>query len=305
MRRAVAGGAGRVPRRRRAGAGAGPLGRGRATPATSSRRRRRWRWGGAGRPRRWPCCRALLARESFQDVIRIAGPRGAGRHRRRAGAAHPGGGLRRPGHASRRGGRPWRVSPGLPKGPALPARARELLERALDDRDFRVRMEAASGLVTLADARAIPALERATRAELDGRAKRRLREAVRDLTREGPAGGAGQKLSRRGRAPAQRAGRDAEPAGADGEQRPVRGRRQTAVRGKPARRPRPPSRRGNKPRRPDADRTASQKRRRPERRDRTPRPNATVVSRLGWLKRRRASQRGVQGSVRTSISSEP
>ena len=66
----------------------------------------------------------------------------------------------------------------LAEGTPLARRARELLERALDDGDFRVRIEAAAGLVTLGDAKAIPALERAARAELDGRAKRRLREAM-------------------------------------------------------------------------------------------------------------------------------
>ncbi|HEY0707672.1 MAG TPA: HEAT repeat domain-containing protein, partial [Polyangia bacterium] len=74
-------------------------------------------------------------------------------------------------------------------------RARELLERGLDDRDFRVRMEAAAGLATLGDSRSVPALERAARAELDGRAKRRLREAVTDINEHGTTSEQTRKLS--------------------------------------------------------------------------------------------------------------
>src|SRR6185436_2082184 len=61
----------------------------------------------------------------------------------------------------------------------------ELLEKALDDRDFRVRIESAQGLATLADLRAVPALERALAAELDGRGRRRIREALTDLRERG------------------------------------------------------------------------------------------------------------------------
>jgi aminopeptidase N len=74
-----------------------------------------------------------------------------------------------------------RLSDGTPHARA----ARELSENALDDRDFRVRIEAAQSLATLADPRAVPALERALAAELDGRARRRMREAITDLRERG------------------------------------------------------------------------------------------------------------------------
>ena len=63
--------------------------------------------------------------------------------------------------------------------------AREIEEKGLDDRDFRVRIEAAQSLAMLADLRAVPALERALAAELDGRARRRIREAITDLRERG------------------------------------------------------------------------------------------------------------------------
>jgi len=63
--------------------------------------------------------------------------------------------------------------------------ARERIEGWLCDPDFRVRMEAASALAVLADARAVPAIEVALHAELDGRAKRRMREAISELREKG------------------------------------------------------------------------------------------------------------------------
>lgn len=62
--------------------------------------------------------------------------------------------------------------------------AREFLEARLADPDFRVRGEVAAGLARLGDAQAIGAIERALAAELDGRARRRMREAAAEL-REG------------------------------------------------------------------------------------------------------------------------
>jgi aminopeptidase N len=61
---------------------------------------------------------------------------------------------------------------------------REFLEDRFDDPDFRVRGDIAAGLARLGDADAVPAIERALAAELDGRARRRMREAITDL-REG------------------------------------------------------------------------------------------------------------------------
>jgi aminopeptidase N len=139
----------------------------------------------------------------------------------------------------------------LTEGTQNARRGRELLERALDDRDFRVRMEAASGLVTLQDGRAIPALERAARAELDGRARRRLREAMAELTEKGRPAEHARKLTEelerlrkevgdmRGRLEKLelRSNGVAGPNGEGGKKRPESS----------ARRPRPRTRRGLKP----------------------------------------------------------
>jgi aminopeptidase N len=73
----------------------------------------------------------------------------------------------------------------LAEGTLEARRARELTEPALEDRDFRVRIEAAAALALLGDARAIPSLERAAAAELDGRARRRIRAAIAELRDRG------------------------------------------------------------------------------------------------------------------------
>jgi aminopeptidase N len=135
----------------------------------------------------------------------------------------------------------------LCEGTASARRARELLERALGDRDFRVRMEAASGLITLGDSRSIPALERAARAELDGRAKRRLREAVVDIVERGAAAEQSRKVG----AEVERLRRELldmrqrlEKIEQRGEESSTPAKRGV---GRTNRRPRPPSRRGAKP----------------------------------------------------------
>ena len=188
----------------------------------------------------------LLDRPSFQDVHPRAGAGGAGRHRRRAGAA---GRWRRPTRAGPRFQARRAALQGVARiaeGTALGRRARELLERGLDDEDFRVRVEATAGLVTLGDAKAVPAMERAMRAELDGRVKRRLREAIRDIAEKGRPVEQARKLAEeverlrnelgdlRGRLERVEVSRDG-------------GRKRSDE--KPVRRPRPPSRRGSKPRR--------------------------------------------------------
>ena len=73
----------------------------------------------------------------------------------------------------------------LAEGTLHVRRARERIEGWLCDSDFRVRMEAASALALLADVRAVPAIEVALHAELDGRAKRRMREAISELRERG------------------------------------------------------------------------------------------------------------------------
>jgi aminopeptidase N len=59
--------------------------------------------------------------------------------------------------------------------------ARELIEDCMRDPDFRVRGEAASALGRLGLAEAVPAIERVLAAELDGRARRRMGDAIRVL----------------------------------------------------------------------------------------------------------------------------
>jgi aminopeptidase N len=60
-------------------------------------------------------------------------------------------------------------------------RVREHLESQLDDADPHLRIEAVHALVVLADPKCRSALRRAVERELDGRVKRRLREALREL----------------------------------------------------------------------------------------------------------------------------
>jgi hypothetical protein len=82
----------------------------------------------------------------------------------------------------------------LAEGTANSRRARERLEACLADPDFRVRMDAAMALVEIGDVRSIPAIERARAGELDGRAKRRFRNAVTQLREKGSGGEKLRKL---------------------------------------------------------------------------------------------------------------
>jgi aminopeptidase N len=126
----------------------------------------------------------LLGRPSFQDVVRSRTIEGLGATgdeealpvvRREYRAAAP--------FQSRRAA--LAATTRLAEGTLHARTARELLEKGLDDRDFRVRIESAQSLATIADPRAVPALERALAAELDGRARRRIREAITDLRERG------------------------------------------------------------------------------------------------------------------------
>jgi aminopeptidase N len=82
----------------------------------------------------------------------------------------------------------------LAEGTANARRARERLEAVLADPDFRVRMDASLALAELGDARSISAIERARAGELDGRVKRRFRNAVTQLREKGAAGDKLHKL---------------------------------------------------------------------------------------------------------------
>ena len=64
---------------------------------------------------------------------------------------------------------------------ATDRRAREHLEELLDDNDFSLRLDVARALNELGDARARSALGARVQVELDPRARRRMKEAIRDL----------------------------------------------------------------------------------------------------------------------------
>jgi aminopeptidase N len=82
----------------------------------------------------------------------------------------------------------------LAEGTGNARRARERLEAVLADPDFRVRMDAALALAELGDVRSISAIERARSAELDGRVKRRFRNAITQLREKGAPGDKLRKL---------------------------------------------------------------------------------------------------------------
>jgi aminopeptidase N len=69
----------------------------------------------------------------------------------------------------------------LSRGTGLARAAREAIEERLRDGDFRVRTEAAMALGRLGLVDAVPAIRSALAGELDGRTKRRMNEAIRDL----------------------------------------------------------------------------------------------------------------------------
>ena len=69
----------------------------------------------------------------------------------------------------------------LARGTGLARAARELIEPRLADRDFRVRGEAAVALARLGLARSDSGAPARPAGELDGRARRRMADAIRDL----------------------------------------------------------------------------------------------------------------------------
>ena len=202
----------------------------------------------AARPRRWPsgCARAtpayfveaeaalalgetrspqalallppLLDRPSFQDVIAQRAPsRGWADRRRARAAAHP----RR--LAARRA---WFRARRAVVAALAELGARHAASRA-PAREFD--RGAPRAIATSACAarrrwrwrgsawpRRIPAIERALAGELDGRARRRMNDAIRDLRERHAPGRGGPPAARRGRAPARRdrqAARAPRPAG--------------------------------------------------------------------------------------------
>ncbi|HMF43731.1 MAG TPA: M1 family aminopeptidase [Polyangia bacterium] len=123
---------------------------------------------------------SLLDRPSYQDVIRSRAIEGLGR----SGDERAFPILRE----AWRGGLPWvtrraivAAAAELARGTGIARAAREFVEARLADRDFRVRGEAAVALARLGSVEATAALRAARAAELDGRARRRIEEAIRDL----------------------------------------------------------------------------------------------------------------------------
>jgi aminopeptidase N len=122
----------------------------------------------------------LLDRPSYQDVIRSRAIEGLGKS-----------GDERAFPIIReawRGSAPWvtrraivAALADLARGTGIVRAAREFIETRLSDRDFRVRGEAASALARLGAIEAVAALRNARAAELDGRARRRIEDAIRDL----------------------------------------------------------------------------------------------------------------------------
>jgi len=127
--------------------------------------------------------RELATRPSFQDTIRARAFEGLGAlGGERAIAAlceswRPGGPFQSRKAAAAALGE---AASGTPQA----RQAREFLEEHLSDPDFRVRGEIAAALARIGDRQAIGAIERTLASELDGRARRRMREAITNL-REG------------------------------------------------------------------------------------------------------------------------
>ena len=126
----------------------------------------------------------VAARQSFQDVVRTRAIEGLGATGDTRAVAlvkaewKPGGPFQ-----SRRA--VVSALAELGTGTAATREAREFIEGCLLDPDFRVRGEAAAALARLGQGEALPAIERALLAELDGRSKRRMTEAIRDLKENG------------------------------------------------------------------------------------------------------------------------
>jgi aminopeptidase N len=135
-------------------------------------------------PRALQALPALLDRPAFQDLIRVRALEGLGATGDEAAlpvceaAYQP-----RTSFQARRAA--VAAVARLGEGTLQARRAREFLVTALDDRDFRVRMESAVGLAALGDGRAIEPLERALAAEMDGRVRRRIKLGLTDLRERG------------------------------------------------------------------------------------------------------------------------
>jgi aminopeptidase N len=121
----------------------------------------------------------LLERESWADVIRVAALEGLGASRDERVIPHLVARTRY-GHSPRTR---RAATLALPKV-AQDRKVREVLEELLDDKDAALRLDVARALADLGDSKSAGALRARLEVETDARAKRRMREALRDLTQE-------------------------------------------------------------------------------------------------------------------------
>jgi aminopeptidase N len=126
----------------------------------------------------------LLERDSWADVVRVGALEGLGASRDERAVPHLIARTRY-GHAPRTRRAAILALPKL----AQDKRVREVLEDLLDDADPMLRLDVARALADLGDAKSVGALRARIEVENDARAKRRMREAVRDLGHDGKRGG--------------------------------------------------------------------------------------------------------------------
>ena len=125
----------------------------------------------------------LLERDSWADVIRVGALDGLGASRDERAVPHLIARTRY-GHAARTRRAAILALPKL----AQDKRVRDVLEDLLDDNDPLLRLDVARALAELGDAKSVAALRARLEVETDARARRRMREAVRDLTQDGRRG---------------------------------------------------------------------------------------------------------------------
>jgi len=126
----------------------------------------------------------LLERDSWADVIRVAALEGLGAARDERAVPHLIARTRY-GHAPRTRRAAILALPKLTHD----KKVREVLEELLDDADPMLRLDVARALADLGDPKSAGALRARIEVENDARAKRRMREALRDLTHEAKRGG--------------------------------------------------------------------------------------------------------------------
>jgi aminopeptidase N len=125
----------------------------------------------------------LLERDSWADVIRVGAIDGLGASKDERAIPHLIARTRY-GHAARTRRAAILALPKFPQD----RKVREVLEELLDDADPMLRLDVARALAELGDAKSAGPLRARLDVETDARAKRRMREALRDLTQEGKRG---------------------------------------------------------------------------------------------------------------------